>query len=581
MPYTVLALKDLVELKTRRGTSTNLTMATVLGLNYPTGQGYAIYNWDDTSTVAGDDVNIVVPNVLPASGRWFRINYDQFSQIQCDWNATTGKGVLLNKPTIPTVPTLVSAFTNDAGYTTAASLTWSNISGKPTDVSAFVNDADYATMSDITWNNLASRPDMNDYYLTSNPDGYITGIDSTMVQMALGYAPYDGADNPNGYISGITGGDITWALGYTPVNPAAVSVVGFSGLYSDLLSKPVLSPVATSGSYNDLFNKPTIPTVPTNVSAFTNDAGYLTSVPAQTWASITGKPTFATVATTGAYADLTGKPTIYSFTGTGAQYTKGDGTYATFPTAVSAFSNDAGYLTGITSGQITSALGFTPYNGTTNPNGYLTSISSGAVISALGYTPINPNGTNTQYIAGDGTKITFPTIPAAQVSSDWNSVSGVSQILNKPVIPAQVSLTQGAGISITGSYPNLTITNTLASSTINNGVARTFNNNYTISSTRSARVYYTITLTAVTPLLAGSSTAQVFLEYSTNAGSSWIQVSDIENTQTVLLTVSVAITMPQKFVLCGEIPANALVRLRSNLTGGGTATYVRGQEVLV
>lgn len=32
-----------------------------------------------------------------------------------------------------------------------------------------------------------------------------------------------------------------------------------------------------SGDYNDLTNKPTIPTVPTNVSAFTNDAGYLTS----------------------------------------------------------------------------------------------------------------------------------------------------------------------------------------------------------------------------------------------------------------------------------------------------------------
>ena len=38
-----------------------------------------------------------------------------------------------------------------------------------------------------------------------------------------------------------------------------------------------LATVATSGSYNDLSNKPTIPTVPTNVSAFTNDAGYLTA----------------------------------------------------------------------------------------------------------------------------------------------------------------------------------------------------------------------------------------------------------------------------------------------------------------
>ena len=40
-----------------------------------------------------------------------------------------------------------------------------------------------------------------------------------------------------------------------------------------------LSPVATSGSYNDLSDKPTIPTVPTNVSAFNNDAGYLTAIP--------------------------------------------------------------------------------------------------------------------------------------------------------------------------------------------------------------------------------------------------------------------------------------------------------------
>ena len=34
-----------------------------------------------------------------------------------------------------------------------------------------------------------------------------------------------------------------------------------------------------SGAYNDLTGKPTIPTVPTNVSAFTNDAKYLTAVP--------------------------------------------------------------------------------------------------------------------------------------------------------------------------------------------------------------------------------------------------------------------------------------------------------------
>ena len=36
-----------------------------------------------------------------------------------------------------------------------------------------------------------------------------------------------------------------------------------------------------SGSYNDLTDKPTIPTVPTDISSFTNDVGYLTSVPSE------------------------------------------------------------------------------------------------------------------------------------------------------------------------------------------------------------------------------------------------------------------------------------------------------------
>lgn len=36
-----------------------------------------------------------------------------------------------------------------------------------------------------------------------------------------------------------------------------------------------------SGDYDDLTNKPTIPTVPTNVSEFTNDAGYLTEIPSE------------------------------------------------------------------------------------------------------------------------------------------------------------------------------------------------------------------------------------------------------------------------------------------------------------
>ena len=57
---------------------------------------------------------------------------------------------------------------------------------------------------------------------------------------------------------------------------SSLSTVATSGSYNDLSNTPNLAAVATSGSYSDLSNTPTIPTVPTNVSAFNNDAGYLT-----------------------------------------------------------------------------------------------------------------------------------------------------------------------------------------------------------------------------------------------------------------------------------------------------------------
>jgi hypothetical protein len=60
--------------------------------------------------------------------------------------------------------------------------------------------------------------------------------------------------------------------------PPSGGGTGFSGNYNDLTNAPALAPVATSGNYNDLSNTPTIPTVPTNVSAFNNDAGYVTAL---------------------------------------------------------------------------------------------------------------------------------------------------------------------------------------------------------------------------------------------------------------------------------------------------------------
>ena len=141
----------------------------------------------------------------------------------------------------------------------------------------------------------------------------------------------------------------------------------FSGSYADLTNKPSLF----SGVYADLTGKPTIPTVPTTVSSFTNDSGYLTSE---------SDPVFTAHAAYGVTTTKLGNwDTAYGW-----------GNHAS-----------AGYLTGITSGQVTGALGFTPYNAT-NPSGYITGINSSMVTTALGYTPYNstnPSG----YITSSGT----------------------------------------------------------------------------------------------------------------------------------------------------------------------------------
>ena len=89
--------------------------------------------------------------------------------------------------------------------------------------------------------------------------------------------------------------------------------------WSNVSGKPSFATVATSGSYTDLSNKPTIPS---KTSQLTNDSGFITGV---AWGDVTDKPSFATVATSGSYNDLSNKPSI--------------------PSKTSDLTNDSGYIT--------------------------------------------------------------------------------------------------------------------------------------------------------------------------------------------------------------------------------------------
>lgn len=91
-----------------------------------------------------------------------------------------------------------------------------------------------------------------------------------------------------------------------------------------------------------------------------------------------------------------------------------------------------------TSSDIITALGYTPYNAS-NPAGYVD-----ATALATKYTI--PTCSTSNYLRGDGSCASFPSIPSSQVNSDWSASSGVAQILNKPSL---------ASVATSGAYSDL------------------------------------------------------------------------------------------------------------------------------
>lgn len=205
--------------------------------------------------------------------------------------------------------------------------------------------------------------------------------------------------------------------------------------------------------------------------------GYLTSVPAQTWGSITGKPTFATVATSGSYNDLTNKPTIPSLSG-----------YATQNWVTS-----QGYLTSIPAAT-SSTYGGIQIGYTTSGRNYAVQLSNGKAYVYVPWTDTLPTATSS--VLGGvkiGSNITVSSGTISLTSDNVTSALGFTPVKTSdiPKIPAALpnpyALTIN-GTSYTGSSAvsintaRILSTATLSSSTVSAGYSYNNTSSRTISS---------------------------------------------------------------------------------------------------
>lgn len=163
-----------------------------------------------------------------------------------------------------------------------------------------------------------------------------------------------------------------------------------------------LAMVATSGAYSDLSGTPTIPTVNnatltiqkngTNVQTFTanasSDATCNITVPTNT-SDLTNNSGFITSSALSGYATET-------------------------------WVGNQGYITGIASGDVTTALGYTPYN-SSNPSGYITSsaIANMQVTTNL-VTSVSSSSTDSQYPSA---KLFYDT--CGDIETAINTIRGV------------------------------------------------------------------------------------------------------------------------------------------------------------
>ena len=400
---------------------------------------------------------------------------------------------------VTNAPTKLSQFTNDSGFTTNKGTVTSvamsvptglSVSGSPITASgtlalSYTSGYSIPTTAKQTnwdtaygWGNHASAG-----YVKNSVDENITGIKNFMngLKVFTNSATTSNGYNTTGKINytdyaapiifGTNSGKVWWS---TQFQSSTILLIG----RANSIPIRIQSLNSIEGNASEIYatrfyqNEKLVAT-----EEWVTNKGYLTSVPAQTWGSITGKPTFATVATSGSYNDLTNKPTIPSLSG-----------YATQNWVTS-----QGYLTSIPAAT-SSTYGGIQIGYTTSGRNYAVQLSNGKAYVYVPWTDSLPTATSS--VLGGvkiGSNITVSSGTISLTSANVTSALGFTPAKTSdiPKIPAALpnpyALTIN-GTSYTGSSAvsintaRILSTATLSSSTVSAGYSYNNTSSRTISS---------------------------------------------------------------------------------------------------
>lgn len=325
---------------------------------------------------------------------------------------------------------------------------------------------------------------------------------------------------------------------------------------------------------------------------------------------LTDTPILAAVARSGSYTDLSGTPN-----------------------ALSDFTNDMGFLTGISSSDVTTALGYTPYN-SSNPSNYITASSlapyllitdttgkwksatytpsNSEIIAALGYTPYsdaNPAGfittaALTNYLLKADTTGKFYPITGNPsnflTSADLNNyllksdttgkfyprTGNPDAFINQSGARAAISLTTiGTGIP---TYNNSTGVINIPQNTpsVNNNPGRSLVSNasaangFQVSTTRDADVRYSVTINTSVSLSGNASGYVVIETCPTNSAtaSDWTEVARVTSGQSGTLVIGLVLNQAGGGQITAFVPAGYYTRIRTVSTAGSPSFTLNSQQ---